>query len=231
MQYNFIKKNKESEKRHEKNAIRVKKESLQLEKETEEREFKKYITYYFSRKSQSQSFLHRKKNEDNKNSQKAEKLGEIEKKNEENRKKLINKMKKMDKLRENFKKIKEQKYEEDKIKRDERKKNLRDRLIEIDKEEGERRKDILDYQSEILLRSLNKTNINMRKSNSGINIIKNQIALQNHMNAFYKKLNNLKSQSVFRKSQEERIKMYKELKRKEAERIKKEKEDELYNNS
>ena len=204
---------------------------MQLEKETEERKIKKYITYYLSKKSQSQNFLHRKKIDDNKNSQKAEKLGEIEKKNEENRKKLINKMKKMDKLRENFIKIKEQKYEEDKIKRDERKKNLRDRLIEIDKEEGERRKDILDYQSEVLLRSLNKTNLNMKKSNSGINIIKNQIALQNHMNAFYKKLNILKSQSVFRKSKEERIKMYKDLKRKEAERIKKEKEDELYNKS
>ena len=193
LQYTFVKKNKESEMRHEKNIIKVKKENEQLEKETEEKGFQKYVTYYFTMKNKNESLSRKKKLDDTKNQEKAENLKEIEKKKEENRKKIIIKMQKMDKKREDFIKIKERKYEEDKIRRDERTKHIRDRLIVIDKEEGERRKDILGYQSEIFIRSMNKTNVNMKKSLSTINTIKNQIALQNNMGIFHKKLNILKS--------------------------------------
>ena len=48
----FTEKNKQSEKRHEDNVLEVKKMNEQLEKETEEREFQKYITYYFLKKGQ-----------------------------------------------------------------------------------------------------------------------------------------------------------------------------------
>ena len=101
----------------------------------------------------------------------------------------------------------------------------------MDKEEGERRRDILDYQAELLIRGMNKTNTSMKKNHSGYNSITNQIALQSYMGAFNKKLNILKSQSVFKMPIEEKVKIYKDIKRKEAERIKREKEDELYNKS
>ena len=231
IQDNFIKKNKASEKRHERNIIKVKNDNEKLEKETQEREFKKYITYYFLKKSQSQSLSKKKKDSNNKLQEKAEKLEELEKKNEENRKNLIYKMQRMDKKRADYKKIKEEKLIEDKIRRDEKKRNIKNRLDEMDKEEGERRRDILDYQAELLIRGMNKTNTSMKKYRSGYNSITNQIALQSYMGAFNKKLNILKSQSVFKMPIEEKVKIYKDIKRKEAERIKREKEDELYNKS
>ena len=121
--------------------------------------------------------------------------------------------------------------EKDKIRKDEKKRNIKNRLDEMDKEEGERRRDILDYQAELLIRGMNKTNTSMKKNHSGYNSITNQIALQSYMGAFNKKLNILKSQSVFKMPIEEKVKIYKDIKRKEAERIKREKEDELYNKS
>ena len=47
--------------RHEKNVIEVKKENEILAKQTEEKEFQKYITYYFLKKGQSQQWSKKKK--------------------------------------------------------------------------------------------------------------------------------------------------------------------------
>ena len=49
------------------------------------------------------------------------------------------------------------------------------------------------------------------------------------MSNFMRKLNMLKSQSISKQSIEKRIKIFRELKRQEAERKKREKEDELFN--
>jgi hypothetical protein len=230
IQENFAKKNKDSELRHKKNVIEVKKENKKLEQETENREFQKYITYYFLKKGQNQSLSKKKKEQNNKLQEKADKLEEIEKQNEERRNQLAKKMNKMDKKRAEYIKLKEDKIIEDKMRRNEKEKNVRNRLDEMNKEEYERRRDILDYQIDIVVRNINSTsNKNLRKTNSGQNSISNQIALQNHVTVFNKKLNVLKSQSVTKKPLEEKIRIYKDMKRKEAERKKREKEDELFN--
>ena len=44
---------------------------------------------------------------------------------------------------------------------------------------------------------------------------------------FYKRMNELKDQSIYKKSEDERFKMYKNIKREEAERKKKELEEKL----
>ena len=156
----FAKKNKDSVIRHEKNAISVRKLNKKLEKETEEREFQKYITYYFLKKGQNQSLSKKKKESNNKLQEKAEKLEEIEKQNEEKRKELVKKMKKMDNLREQYKKKKEEKIIEEKIRREEKTKNVKERLDEMDKFEIERRRSVLDYQSESMMRSMNMNVVN-----------------------------------------------------------------------
>ena len=231
IQDNFAKKNLESEKRHEKNVIKVKKENRKLEKATEEREFQKYITYYFLKKTQNQKLSKKKKEQNSKLQEKADKLEEIERINEEKRKELMRKMNKMDKKREEYMKLKEEKLIEEKEKRDEKTRNLRNRLCEMDKEEGEKRRDVLEYQTDSVARSMNRTNLAIKKNNSGYNSIANQIALSQNMTLFNKKLNALKSQSITKKPLEQKIKIYKEVKRKEAERLKREKEDEIYNKS
>ena len=116
---------------------------------------------------------------------------------------------------------------EDKIRRKEKKKILDDRKNEMNKEEDEKRKEVLEYQTDLVHRSMNKTKRNTRKNNSSLNSISNQIALKNNLTIFNKKLNFLKSQSVTKKTLGEKIKMYKEIKRKEAEKLKREKEEEM----
>lgn len=227
IQENFSKKNKNSEIRHEKNVIEVNKENQRLAQETEEKEFKKYITYYFLKKGQAQSLSKKKKDRGNKLQEKAEKLEELDRKNEERRKQIMRKMQKMDKKREEFMKSKEERILEEKMKRDTKTKNVHSRLIEMEQEEYERRKDVLAYQTELMNRSMKMTQLNRLKKVE--NSISNQIAIQNNLTAFNRKLNILKSQSVTKKTPEEKMKIYKELKRQEAERKKREKEDEMFN--
>ena len=128
-------------------------------------------------------------------------------------------------------KLKEEKILEDKIKRDEKSKNVQIKLNEMEKEEFERRKDVLAYQTELMNRSMKMNHLyNIRRMNSSENTITNQIAIQKNLTTFYRKLNLLKSQSVTKKTPEEKMKIFRELKRQEAERKKKEKEDEMFNN-
>ena len=215
--------------RHEKNIIEVNKENDKLEEEAREKEFQKYVTYYFLKKSQKQSLTKKKKENTNKLKEKSEKLEEIDRLNEEKLKQIMKKLQRMDKKRRENIKLKEEKILDYKMRRDEKKKNVRIRLTELEIEEGEKRRDILDYQTEMMNRSLkmNDAMNNKKRFNTGENSISNQMAIQKNMSNFLKKLNMLKSQSITKQPVEKRIKMFKELKRQEAERKKREKEDEL----
>ena len=136
----------------------------------------------------------------------------------------------MEKKRSDNMKLKEEKILEDKMRRDAKIKTVKMKLNDLETEEGEKRKDILDYQTEMMNRSLkmNEGYKNKKRFNTESSIT-NQMAIQSNMMAFMRKLNMLKSQSISKKSIEQRVKMFKELKRQEAERKKREKEDELFN--
>ena len=140
-------------------------------------------------------------------------------------------MQKSEKKRRENLKLKEEKILEDKIKREVKKKNVKIRLTEMEEENEEKRRDILDYQTDLMNRSLkmNDPIINKKRFNTEEKTITNQMAIQNNMMRFMKKLNTLKSQSISKLSVEKRVKIYKELKRQEAERKRREKEDELFN--
>ena len=102
-------------------------------------------------------------------------------------------------------------------------KKRRDLLME----ESERRKDILFYQSIMLGRSLSKDNIfHMKRLGASEKTLNEQMTLEKNLTLFNKKMNALKSQSIFKKTKQERYKIFKELKKKEAER-KKELEDKM----
>jgi len=227
----FNMKNKKAEKRHEDNLVEVQKKKEELEKETEEREFNKYITYYFLKKGQSQSLSKLKKKQDNKLQEKAERLEEIERKNDERREGLVNKMKTMDKRREAFKKKKQQKINEDKIQREEKMNTIQQKLKELDLINEDKMYKLLDRQTDHMYKSINmnQTNMTLRTITQEENSITNQIHLRESEAIFKKKLNDLKSQSIARKSPKDKIKLYKEIKRKEAEEAKRKKEEELFN--
>ena len=153
--------------------------------------------------------------------EKAERLVELEKQNEKKRNDILNKIKTMDSKKEIFEKNKYEKILENKKLREQRfascLKNRKEMLVE----ENERRKDILFYQSIMLGRSLSRDNIFRKKRlNASEKTVNEQMTLERNLTLFNRKMNMLKSQSIFKKTMEERYKMFKELKKKEAERKK-----------
>ena len=153
--------------------------------------------------------------------EKAERLVELEKQNEKKRNDILNKIKTMDSKKEIFEKNKYEKILENKKLREQRfascLKNRKEMLVE----ENERRKDILFYQSIMLGRSLSRDNIFRKKRlNASEKTVNEQMTLEKNLTLFNRKMNMLKSQSIFKKTMEERYKIFKELKKKEAERKK-----------
>jgi len=204
--------------------------NIKLEENQKEKEFQKYVAFYFLKKDQKKEFHQKLKKHNNKFKEHSEKLEEVDRMNEENRKIIMKKMQKMERKRSENLKLKEEKILENKMRRDAKVKSVKMKLNDLEEEEGEKRKDILDYQTEMMNRSLkmNEGYKNKKRFNTE-NSIANQMAIQSNMMAFMRKLNMLKSQSISKKSIEQRIKIFKDLKRQEAERKKREKEDELFN--
>ena len=146
---------------------------------------------------------------------------ELEKQNEKRRNDILNKFKTMDSKKEIFEKNKYERILENKKLREQRFASCLKNRKEILVEENERRKDILFYQSIMLGRSLSRDNIFRKKRlNASEKTVNEQMTLEKNLTLFNRKMNMLKSQSIFKKTVEERYKIFKELKKKEAERKK-----------
>ena len=209
----FAKKNIDKEKRHDDNEKKLIEENEQLAKETEEKQFQKYINLYFMKKSQKINMNNQKKKRLTKFNEKAERLEEIDKKNEERRRNLIKKMKDLDSRRSKYIRERFDRILLNKMERDEKsEKCIRNQKM-LEDEEFKRREIILENQTISINNSMNITRRNdMRRMAAGENIINNQIAIQKSLFNFNKKLNELKSRSVNKMTQEEKMKLFRELK-------------------
>ena len=99
---------------------------------------------------------------------------------------------------------------------------------EILKEQNERRLDILEYQYELLIKGKKKDRMNeIKRKKASEKTIVTQMILEKNLSDFVQRMNTLKDQSVYKKTPEQRYKIYKDLKRAEAEKRKKELEDKL----
>lgn len=153
--------------------------------------------------------------------EKAERLVELEKQNEKKRNDILNKIKTMDSKKEIFEKNKYEKILENKKLREQRFASCLKNRKELLVEENERRKDILFYQSIMLGRSLSRDNVFRKKRlNASEKTVNEQMTLEKNLTLFNRKMNMLKSQSIYKKTMEERYKIFKDLKKKEAERKK-----------
>ena len=115
-----------------------------------------------------------------------------------------------------------------KTKLEEKMKKCRTQKIEINRELNERRLDIIEYQLELLKRGNKKEKSNeLKRINAGEKRVISQMTMEKSLADFYKRMNELKDQSIYKKSEDERFKMYKNIKREEAERKKKELEEKL----
>lgn len=206
-----------------------------LKEQSEEKAFNKYVGFvriiylicqYWHKKEVEKNHRARIKAAKDKLNEKAEILERLEQEKEKQKKELIKKLKEMAKKKEMSEKEKAAKLQEEKRKRDEYFKKCLDNKEALKEEEKERRNDILEYQKIVFSRALNKDNMtNLKRINAGEKIVMSQMNLENSLNKFYKKMNDIKNNSILKKSPEERLAMYKEKKREEAEAKKKELED------
>ncbi len=135
---------------------------------------------------------------------------------------------KKEQIKEKYDKQRKEKFSMDKKKREEKMKKCLTQKIEIMKEQNERRFDILDFQLDLLKRGKKRERTNeMKRINAGERRVIGQMTMEKNLSDFYKRMNLLKNQSIYKKTPEERYKMYKNLKREEAERKKKELEEKL----
>jgi hypothetical protein len=140
----------------------------------------------------------------------------------------MKKLQGMEKKRAEKEKEKADQLENEKKKRIEKFKRAQLNKEEIAEDNEEYRQLILAEQKEILTRGANKDNMtNLKRVNAGEKIVREQLTIENNMKAFRKRMDLIQSASILKKSPEERYAMYKEKKREEAERKKKELEDKL----
>ena len=214
--------------RHENNLLKLNIENKKISKENEKKYFKKYVSFYWQRKKKENELKKRKKEIIDKLSEKNEKIFLLEKMNEIKRKDILKKIQTWDLPKKEGEKIKSKKFLDSKKKRELRFKSCEQKRNEFLLEESERRRDILDYQSETFIRSLSRDNIFlMKRNNAHEKTSQDQIILEKNLMSFNKQMNRLKSQSMLKKSFKEKLKIFRELKRKEEEQKKKEMEDKL----
>ena len=214
--------------RHENNLLKLNIENKKISKENEKKYIIKYVSFYWQRKKKENELKKRKKEIIDKLSEKNEKIFLLEKMNEIKRKDILKKIQTWDLRKKEGEKIKSKKFLDSKKKRELRFKSCEQKRNEFLLEESERRRDILDYQSETFIRSLSRDNIFlMKRNNAHEKTSQDQIILEKNLMSFNKQMNRLKSQSMLKKSFKEKLKIFRELKRKEEEQKKKEMEDKL----
>ena len=216
----------ENDKRYQNNKIRVVSENEKFIRDTEEKEFKRYMSFYFFRKERLKNFRIRKNEKSNKIKAKTERLIELQKEDEEKNKIILKRIKKREKAKERYDEIKRNKFEADKKNQNEKiKKNLSLKM-ELFRLEKEKAFDIMDNQANIIKRE-NKSKILFTKNRS---IEKKSLSFEKfekNLKDFHKKMSFLKEQSIYKKTPQERFKIYKDLKKAEAERKKRELEEKL----
>ena len=134
----------------------------------------------------------------------------------------------MEKKKIEFEKEKQIQHEKDLQKRKEYYDLCQENKIENAKMLDERNESILEAENLFLTRGANKDNVtDLKRINAGEKIVLAQMTLEKNLMAFRKKMNEIKSNNVMKKSAQEQFAIYKEVKRQEAERKKKELEDKL----
>lgn len=213
--------------RHEHNIMRLNLENEKINKKNNEKNFKKYVSFFWQRKAKEKRLKQKKEQIYNKLQEKNEKIMLLEQLNDKRRKGILRKIKSMDLRKKQKEQNKLKKILDSKTKREQRFSSCIERRKEFMEVESERRKEILYFQSQIFLRSLSKDNIvTMKRKNAYEKISKEQLILEKNLMAFNKEMNTLKSQSVNKKTFEEKLKMFKEVKKQEELR-KKEMEDNI----
>ena len=215
MKYKKI--NTDQEIRHEKNVVKLNIKNEKISRENKKKTFKKYVSFYWQKKLVEKELQSKKKEIVNKLNEKSERLIMLEKINEKKRDNIIKKLNTWDKRKKEKQRDIKLKILDIKKLREKRFSSCAEKRKGFLVEESERRNDILYNQNQRLRRSLSRDrSIKLKRRIAYNKSSLEQIILERNLMTFNKQMNKLKSQSIYKKPIEERIKMYKELKRKEA---------------
>ena len=225
-----VNKIKEQEIRHNKNIIMEKEKFEKKEKENQEKIMQKYVTFYWGRKGREEKKKYKFINLNEKYDEKYNRLEEIEKAREKKKKILIKKLITIETNQKDFLEKEKQKYESIKEKRNIYFNTCRNNKRNLDKNFTEEVKEIISYQKCVLSRQKEKDKKNkLKKENVMEKTIYNQMLFEKNLKPFYKTLERIKSESILKKSKEQRKKIFRDLKRAEAEAKKREEEERLLN--
>ena len=207
---NDIMKLQKSSERHNKKMFEEQQKLEEKALKNQEKSFKKYVTFYFYRKSKEKEQKLKQSENRNKLIEKSEKL-------EKKKKKEI--LSRKNNLVQIFKKKRDNYNNTCKLK----KQNLIKELSDI-------RLDILDYQSCIMKRDVEKRKLaELKRSKSIERTLNDQINFKKNIGPFFKKLEFIKSDNIARKSVQDRRKIFIKIKKEEEERKKREDEDNMIN--
>ena len=155
--------------------------------------------------------------------EKQERLKELEKKNNLERKLLIKKLERMKQKKNELDRLKEEKLIKIKNLRDSKLERMRTNKSAIEEREKKRRESILYDEEEKFDKALNKANKNDSfKSNSRHKTLGLHKSKEEKMKYFLKEMNLLKNQSIMKKNDRQKRQIYIAKLRKEAEERKKE---------
>lgn len=225
-----VNKMKEQAIRHKKNTILEKEKFKQKAHDNQEKIMQKYITFYWNRKDREKKKKNKFIHFNEKYDEIYNKLDEIERAKEKKQKKLEKKLLSIDTAQKEYLEKEKLKYENLKLRRTKYFNTCRNNKISIDKNFTEEAKGIIDYQNCVLSRQGEKDHrLRLKKINIVEKTIYNQMKFEKNLKPFYKTLDRIKSESIIKKSKEQRRKIFRDLKRAEAEAKKREEEERLLN--
>jgi hypothetical protein len=228
--FDGIMKLERSESRHNKNMLNVQKKLDERDEKNKEKIFKTYMNFFFARKGREKQLKLKNKDNDHRLQIKAEKIEELEREEEKKTHDLLKKLNGIETRKKEILKHKNDLILSFNKKRKKYMTEAKRKKNNILKDISDNRFDILDYQNELLKRSVEKNNIyTLKKTQINEKTIHDQMNFEKNMKNFYKKLEIIKAENVLRLSLDNRRKIFMKLKKKEAEKKKKEEEDKLLN--
>lgn len=223
-------KSKEKEIRHNKNVITEREKYDKKLNENQEKMMKKYVTFYWNRKYREEKKKNKFLHFNEKYEEKFNKLEELEKQEENKKKKLVKKLLKIESNQKEY--LEKEKYKYENLKKQRLKyynkcRNLRN---DLNRNLTEEANDIIDYQNCVLSRQKDKEeSIKLKKEVIQGKTINRQMEFEKNLKTFYKTLYRIKSESIIKKSKEQKRKIFRDLKRAEAEARRREEEERLLN--
>lgn len=225
-----------SDLRHEKNMKVEMERKARIMSENHESVINRYIKLYWNRRRAENERKEKTERKKRKYLERNERMEDIKKEMEKNRKLYYKRMQTADAIKlKNKNNYDEERVNKMKNKRNEYNNYLKNNIILLKKQRSTGIEELLEKEKNLMHRNMLKTNYRDNLSKTAKEkAVMSQMNFEKNLKPFYRQLEGIKSGSMLKKSLESKKKLYKDLKREEAAKKKKEEEErleKLYNKS